>query len=216
MYEISIRGSERYCLGTILFLPGRDGNAVDIMKYYENVSELKYTRLIAVQPLAEWYPAPNGPEDQEAAIWGLKLSVPEFDSFVCKLEKEFSINRSDIALVGYSAGAVMAIETASVSGNNFAAVVSHSGAILEPSELVVARNKTPILLIHSKDDDCFEWEERYLPMKSALINKKYNVNFIENDNGGHSISYQNIVDASIFLAKKFKYHFWRHSTQYSE
>lgn len=205
MYEILTREPEGSCLGTILFLPGRDGKAIDILRYYEGVGELQHTRFIAVQPSSEWYPAPNGSEDQEAAIWGLKLSVPEFDSFVSELEKVFSINRSEIALVGYSAGAVMAIETASVSGNNFAAVVSHSGAILEPSELVVARNKTPILLIHSKDDDCFEWEERYLPMKSALINKKYNVNFIENYNGGHSISYQNIFDSSIFLANIFKH-----------
>jgi len=206
MYQVLTYEPTGECLGTVVLLPGRDGRADDMLRYYQQYSTLDHTRFVSVEPFDEWYPAPNGPNDQQAAIWGLKVSVPELDNFISEIEKEYSITRSKIALVGYSAGAVMAIQLVAESDRSFAAIIAHAGAILDPDSLPKCKNNTPVYLIHSKNDDCFDWNERYLPMKEALLKQEYAVlETIENETGGHGVSQEDIIAASNFLKKEFLY-----------
>lgn len=217
MYKVLICEPEEACLGTIVLMVGRNGRAIDLLKYYKEFCELERTRLISIEPVDEWYPAPRSPEDQQEAIWGLKVSVPQFDTFVSEIEKDFKTDRSQIVLAGFSAGAVMAIQVAAYSENPFAAVISHNGAILAPDELPESKHKTPIFLIHSKNDECFGWEERYLPMKKALLKKGYTVELCEKEDGDHSIDPEDIADAAIFLADILEYpQEWTHSFQHKQ
>jgi phospholipase/carboxylesterase len=172
-----------------------------MMARYDRYAELDNTLLLAVAPMEEWYPAPRGANNQMEAVWGLKLSVPEFNDFIEKIEQEYQFPRSKVALVGFSAGAVMAIQAAAWSDKPYAAVVAHNGAILEPSDLPRARHDTPFLLLHNENDDCFSWDERYLPMKIALIDKRYNLEVIENDVGGHYISPEDVGLAGDWLRR---------------
>jgi len=191
---------------------GRYGRAIDLIRFYREVCELDKTRLISVEPFVEWYPAPKNPDNQEEAICGLKTSVPKFDSFVSKIEEKYSIDRSTIVLSGFSAGAVMAIQVAANSQKPFAAVISHNGAILDPETLQESNHNIPFFLIHSKNDQCFSWEERYIPMKKALLNKKYTVKVHEKEYGDHAIEPEDIAEAAIFLAKILGYNpEWTHS-----
>lgn len=217
MYKVLTYEPEEECLGTIILMVGRCGRAIDMMRYYREVCELDRTRLISVEPLDEWYPAPKSPEDQEEAIWGLKVSVPEFDLFIAKLEEDYSINRSEIVLAGFSAGAVMAIQVAAYSQKPFAAVISHNGAILDPAALPMAAHDTPFFLIHSRDDQCFSWDERYIPMKKALLAKEYTVELCEREDGDHAIAPEDVADAAIFLADILEYPpEWTHSFQHMQ
>lgn len=217
MYKIFTYEPDCDCLGTIVLLVGRGGKAIEMMDYYREYCELDKTRLIAMEPFDEWYPAPRSPEDQEDAICGLKVSIPEFDSFISELEIKYSTDRSKIALSGFSAGAVMAIQVATYSAKPFAAVISHNGAILNPDSLPMAVHDTPMFLIHSKDDKCFDWHERYLPMKKSLMEKEYTVELCEKEEGDHSIDPKDVADAAIFLANIFQYpQEWTHSFQHKE
>lgn len=186
----------------VLLLPGRGQMPRDILSVYHAHSSLKST-FIAIKPENEWYPLPRGANDQTEAVFGLSMLLPSFDRLIKKIEDKFDLKRKKIGLVGFSAGAVIAIQTAIYSDEPFAAVVSHAGAILEPDSLPVAEHKTPFLLTHSKDDNCFSWDERYLPMRAALEKQGYNVECKEHESNGHSVTAEDIEIASIFLANQF-------------
>jgi predicted esterase len=205
MYQIFAKKPECEAEKMILLLPGRGQSALDMLSRYVNfTSGLDDILLIAVDPIEEWYPAPNGSNDQEQACWGLKISVPQLENFICELENNFNISRENIAIAGFSAGAVMAIQVATQTTRPYAAVVSHNGAILEPHLLPKSSNKTPFLLIHSKDDDCFYWEERYLPMKNAFQSQEYVTETHEVECGGHYIHPNDVELAANWILNKFK------------
>ena len=205
MYEVQIRligGPNQFPVeNMIVLLVGRGQTASNMLEQYNYNNELKKSVLVAIEPLNEWYPCPNGIDDQEQSIEGLKFAVPQLNKLITNLQSEFNLTRDKIALVGFSAGAVMAIQLAANSNEEFAAVVSHAGAILDPDNLPQAKNKTPILLIHSEDDDCFSWEERYLPMKKALAIQGFNLSVNEVVHGGH---YMLASEAMFFLVNNLE------------
>jgi predicted esterase len=62
----------------------------------------------------------------------------------------------------------------------------------------------PIILNHGQDDYCFEWEERYLPMKRALSKKGYDLWLVERPEGNHTILNSDVACLQEFLEEKFK------------
>jgi phospholipase/carboxylesterase len=201
MYNIVNYTPDTY-YGTIIVLPGRGQTAYNLLHGYSKFSGVPM-QIIGIDPFDEWYPIPNGENDQMNAVWGLKISVPDLDICIKKIEKDHNVNRSEIVLAGFSAGAVMAIQIASTSDEPFGGVVVHNGAILEPDKLLPSKHKTPFLLFHNQNDDCFDWKERYIPMKNAFIEKNYKIKTIENDSDGHYISKENISDAGEWIAEIF-------------
>lgn len=180
--------------GCIIGLPGRNIPA-DMMEKFCYHMQLPNTLSICIEPHnLEWYPQPNGPDNQIDAVEGLKFAIKELNARISKIQRSFRLRRRQIAIVGFSAGSVMAIQMAADSEQPFAAVASLAGAILEPDAMPAAPNQTPILLRHAIDDDCFKWEERYLPMKKSLQDNGYNLYVSEKQNGGHGVS---IEDARV-------------------
>lgn len=204
MYKVLVRNSEEECLSAAVLLPGRGQPASNMMALYDRFAHVNEIKLLAVEPIDEWYPAPKGSNDQMEAVWGLKISVEEFNEFIANLEIELQLDRSKIALIGFSAGAVMALQAAAHSDRPYGAVVVHAGAILEPLALPQAKHPTPILVMHNENDDCFSWDERYLPMKLALVDKKYPVEFVENEVGGHSVCDEDLETAGKWLNHIFR------------
>jgi predicted esterase len=109
----------------------------------------------------------------------------------------------------------MALQCAMLNDESFAAVVSHSGAILQPRKTPPARFDTPIMLMHNKQDDCFDWTERFRPMRRMLVRRGYDVHLrvknlpIER----HALTYQDVALAGIFLAPLLGYVDWKHSSE---
>ncbi len=106
---------------------------------------------------------------------------------VDRLWDQFSIPRERIVLVGFSMGAVAAVYWAIHTDAPVAAVVCHSGAVLEPWKVGAASHNMPIILNHAQDDFCFGWDERYLPMRTSLMKRGYNVVRAERASGNHTI-----------------------------
>ena len=185
----------------VLCLPGRGSHGIELAKIYKTMG-LK-TLIIGVTPISRcWYPMPNGVGDQEAAIAGLEPAIMAVEQVVNKIWQRYGIPRSEIALVGYSAGAVVGLLTAMYSHDPFACVVSHAGAILDPAMVPHCQFPgCPILLTHSRDDIIFEWQERYLPMLESLQNNGYNVYTATEADIGHGITNRQFKIAKRFIEK---------------
>jgi predicted esterase len=193
----------------ILALPGRGGLGEDLAEIYLK-TRLSKTLIVGITPKnKEWYPMPFGPYNQKRAVEGIDVAMEAIEEVISTIEKKYNINSKKIALAGFSAGAVMAIQLAAHSNKKFAAVISHCGAILEPYSMPKAQNKVPILLTHSWDDVIFDWQERYIPMKIALCEKEYDFYGVEAPDNGHTFNYFDIVIASNFIAKAFNRE-WSH------
>src|SRR5687767_5083735 len=96
--------------GCLIALPGRNISA-DNMERFCQYMELENTLTVCLEPEhLEWYPQPNGADDQEAAVEGIDLAVKEINNRISKVQRTFRFRRQQIALVGFSAGSVMALQ----------------------------------------------------------------------------------------------------------
>jgi predicted esterase len=191
--------------GCIIGLPGRNIPG-EMMERFCKFMSLSNTLAIILEPhRLEWYPQPMGPDNQEEAVEGLKVAITELGKRIGKIQRAFRLRRNQIALMGFSAGAVMAIQVAAKSQQPFAAAVSLAGAILDPDGMSESQNQTPILLRHAIDDECFKWDERYLPMKNSLLEKNYNLYVSEKSEGGHGVSIEDAKVCGRFIAPHLGY-----------
>ena len=195
----------------IIGLPGR-GNSAEMMIGVLRDFCLPDTLIVSVQTdRYAWYPQPHSVDEQSAAVSGLPTARAAINRVVTTIRNGWGLRNIDIALVGYSAGAVVALDVATRKIKPFAGVVSMCGAILEPDNVRPARNEsTPIMLVHNQDDRCFDWWERYLPMRLSLTERGYDVERCENRFGGHMINLMNVIDSANFLGRCFEFHDWEH------
>lgn len=202
----------------IIALSGR-GNSNDMMQRTCQEMALDDTLVVCLRGSNyQWYPQPISSTDQDKAVAGLPAAREAIDAAIKRVEAGWKIKRDKIAIVGYSAGGVMALEVAGHSKQRFAAVVSFCGAILQPSEFPACDHPDmPVLLIHNQDDTCFDWKERYLPMRKALLQKKYNLYALEQPIGGHMYFMSEVIVAAGLLAKELGYgDDWQHPRSQSQ
>ncbi len=200
-----IQGKTDNPVGCILALPGRGipGSVMERFMYYTGL--WRSLQVILEPEGYQWYPAPNGPEDQTEAIGGLAASRDLLERQIERIQKAWGFKKEQIGLTGFSAGGVMAIQMLAYSDAPYAGVFSMGGAILDPKALPKAKHKTPVLLQHNRDDDCFKWDERYVPMKEAMLAQGYNMEFSEGWEGGHNITQEEVHLARKFFSKLFGY-----------
>ncbi len=170
-----------------IFLCGRNISA-ESMSYFAKIVSPS-TLKIVIQPYHfQWYPAPNGPFDQDAALNGIKRVVGVLQEKIKFVEDVFKIPTEKTNIIGYSAGAVMALKIASLTTKKWNKIIAISGAILDVENLKPAIVNNDIYVLHNRDDNCFDWLERYIPTKYALIKNGYNAKFVEGNRGGHDLS----------------------------
>lgn len=199
----------------IICLAGRSGCGGRLAHHYQEATELHDTTFVGVTPWSEnqieWYPQPYSPIEQRGAIAGLEIARHFVEKVISSVEKQLKIPRNKIALTGFSAGAVMSLYTNAHSSQDLAGVVVHSGAVLEPNKIPQCKNNTDILLTHGQHDYCFDWYERYVPMKNALLKKGYNTFAVEDPEEVHRVSYLNIIYSANFLSPRLGYDIFEHS-----
>jgi len=197
--------------GIVICLPGRGGNGPEWAASYrkqivgdlplgpfdEAFNDIRFCGLNAEGGI--WYPQPGGPGKSQKAIKGIPKSIKLIEDWVDKLEEQYRIPKNKMILTGFSAGAVMAIQTS--LSEKYAGCVVHSGAILEPDELPPCSNNTPYLLTHSQDDKVFTFQNRYLPMCLAMRKRDYIVSTSEQSFGGHGVTVRDAEVARKFILK---------------
>lgn len=180
-------------------LTGRCQQAENFLSLYLEYSDnINY---VSIEP-EEWYPIPNGPRDQNNSIVGIKNNLLTLHRVIKRITKEFGVEKEDVSLIGFSAGAVMALELMAHNKKNFHSVISHAGAILRNENFPKCKNGTPILLIHNEDDDCFYWDERFVPMCQCLKDKEYWFKVATQPVGGHTITATDIKLATDFMQQQ--------------
>jgi len=177
----------------IILLPGRGCSAEMMLSLFSPIMEAPKLIVFSIQPEKEWYPIPNGALDQSQAILGLSENLPIIRNYILELLAEAQIGVESTTLIGFSAGAVVALTMATTYQIPFKRIFSHSGAILEPENTKSCEIPTNIVLVHRQDDSCFDWNERYLPMRDILVKLGYNVLTNEGYFGNHII-YKNDVE----------------------
>lgn len=183
----------------VVLITGRYQPASNFLGLYSESSlDCNY---VAIQPSdGEWYPLPNGVKDQKSAVRGIKENLPILHKAIKDIIADLGVSKNKTSLVGFSAGGVMALELNAHNTQPFHSIVIHAGAILRTHNFPTSKNNTPILLIHKRDDDCFEWEERFIPMCECLKNKGYKFSIATGYEGKHSICPEDIEVATNFLS----------------
>lgn len=199
----------------IICLAGRAGCGGRLAHHYQEAAELSNTTFVGVTPWSgkqvEWYPQPYSAEEQREAVAGLETARFFVERIIESVSKEFNIPRKRIALTGFSAGAVMSLYAVTRSDKDLAGAVVHAGACLEPNKIPQRKNDTDILLTHGKEDYCFDWYERYVPMKNALLKKGWSTFAFEDPKETHRVSYNDMITSSQFLAPRLGYENFQHS-----
>lgn len=197
--------SEKIPAGMVIGLPGR-GVPINEMYRFLLYAGLEKSIIAVIEPRnLEWYPQPFGANDQHEAVSGCKKSFAPLKNHIRKLCKIYKIPYKKVAIVGYSSGGVMALELAQRCKTELAMFISLAGAILDPSQVPLAKHNTEIVLKHNKNDECFDWFERHEPTRDALLAKNYNVILEEQIYGGHSLSAEDAHIVHKFLSEKFEY-----------
>jgi predicted esterase len=171
----------------VVALTGRGVSAGNMLGFIMEMG-LDESVVVSMEPInREWYPLPNGAEDQQSAINGVNSNFLIVQERISSLMTMFNLPINLVSLVGYSAGGVMALKLMEQSKNNYGSVSCVAGTILDPENLSLAQNDTPVLLKHNRDDECFSWEERYVPTREALYKQGYNLFVEEKPYGGHGV-----------------------------
>jgi predicted esterase len=206
---IRVNGKPRGCL---LLLPDRGQTGRDLAAIYQG-AELKKTMIVGVTPRPEWYPDPDEGAPGEEVITGVFKSAMRVSGILGRIEKGFGIKNKDVVIVGFGAGAAVALQVAAGESSHLAGAVIHSGANL--GVMPYARDadkKMPIITTHCTDDPTFKWDECYLPLREKLKNLEYWHVPLEHAKGGHCIFKTDIIKIAGVLAKVLGYpDTWRHS-----
>lgn len=187
----------------LIAIPGRGGSA-DIMQQFCKAVDLPDTMVVALEArYYAWYHQPNSPQDQDKAVSGLPAAINELSNLIMKIKNGWNLDDEQIILCGHSAGAVIAIQTAIHSMFNLKACISLAGAILVPNEVPKCSKNTKFLLQHNTNDDCFTWDERYLPMENALESNNYDIQKLIGDGSHNSFTWRIASGAKDFLNQIF-------------
>lgn len=113
----------------------------------------------------QWFPIPwlDGSSEAAAAA-GLTEAAVALNGFLDACLAEAELTAADLALVGFSQGAMMSLHVAPRRAEPIAAVVAISGRLLQPDALAQdLAAKMPILLVHGDQDPVVPFES----MKAA-------------------------------------------------
>jgi len=113
--------------------------------------------------------------------------------------KKLNLNHSNLILIGFSQGSMMANYQAMISQQKLAGVISYSGKIIEPTsigEKILSKTKT--CLIHGKQDSVLDFSN-FLDAKKILTNLQIPFEAHGLDNLDHAIDHRGIVIAKQFI-----------------
>lgn len=147
----------------------------------------------------QWFPIPwiDG-SDEAAAEQGLLQAATDLNGFIDNHLLQEELEPSSLALVGFSQGAMMALQVAPRRDRAIAGIVAISGQLLMPERLEKeARVWPPILLIHGDRDPVVPFENLALSggrLKSAGFETESHVmrgmeHGISADGAGAAISF---------------------------
>jgi phospholipase/carboxylesterase len=139
----------------------------------------------------------------QAILEGVQASAPLLDDYLNKQLAARGLTESDLAIVGFSQGTMMALHVALRRPVACAAVVGYSGLLAAPDLLpreLTAR--PPVLLVHGDADEVVPHD--FLPLaEKALAVMGVAVESLSCPELGHSINDEGLMAGIRFVAQSF-------------
>jgi phospholipase/carboxylesterase len=131
---------------------------------------------------------------------GADTALPYVQAYIKHQQQQHGVASDKTFLVGFSQGAMMAIHTALASLEPLAGVVAYSGACLWPENRPCS-DKTPVLLVHGRQDDVVPIEACD-HAKNCLNTLKVRCDAHKLDGLAHGINAAGIALARAFFTKQ--------------
>ena len=194
---------------------GADGNdLIDIGKAWQGLlPDAAFVAPNAPEPCAE---APIGRQwfgltrrDPNERWTGVVSAAPALDRFLDSELARIKLPPSDLALVGFSQGTMMALHVGLRRATPPAAIVGYSGLLAAPHVTDVAamkneiRGRPPILLVHGADDPVIPVQALTMSA-TGLESLGLSVQRHISRNLGHGIDQDGLRLGAEFLAKAFR------------
>jgi phospholipase/carboxylesterase len=141
---------------------------------------------------------------EEALYNGVKNAASIVNKFIDKKLKELNLKDTQLSLVGFSQGAMLAIHTALTRLQSCASVVAYSGRFLSPSRVASEmKSKPSMFVIHGDADDVVPFSSLDLAVR-ALKENGVNVEGYPIYSLGHVINDEGIKLGVEFIKKNFE------------
>jgi len=128
---------------------------------------------------------------------GLDKSGPVVAHNIQTLANSFGIAAKDITLMGFSQGAMMALELMYLIPG-LGRVVAYSGAFVPPENAQEQKISTKVLLVHGDADNVVSYKN-LIDAKNAMESLKINAEYHTCHDLGHSISTEGIQVSNDFI-----------------
>ncbi len=136
----------------------------------------------------------------ESLLAGAEQAAPLLDKFLDERLKEYGLVDSQLALLGFSQGAMMSLYVGPRRRAKIAGILGYSGALIGEGSLPAGSDNVPVHLIHGEADDVVTID-RYHDACKALNSNGYQLTGHSTPGLAHSIDEVGIESGAEFLAK---------------
>ena len=140
-------------------------------------------------------------KDASKYLEGVRKARPPLAEYLDQVLMEYGLANADLALVGFSQGAMMALLNGPRRSGKIAGVLAYSGGVIDDDGLENA-HKIPVCLIHGTSDDVVP-SESYYASKEILERNGYDVSGHETKFLGHGIDNDGVEAGLAFLQSVF-------------
>ena len=200
----------------VIFLHGYGADGADLIalgrQWHEMLPDAEFVSPNAPQfcqnpPMGyQWFPlkvTEKGVVSTPLERWqGAQETAPVIDAFIAEELSRTGLEPANLALVGFSQGAMMALHVGLRQKQSPAAIVSYSGMLLGPEHLSTVSSKPPVFLAHGSVDEIVPFAAMEMT-KQALETVDIEVTPYVERGIGHGIDGEATWLAGEFLAKKF-------------
>ena len=199
----------------VIFLHGYGADGADLFSLSEPLSEQlpdcffaspDAPRKCGASPFGfEWFPIPD---IDGSTIPDMMKALASSENLIIKLidgyKKRFSLDYSDIILLGFSQGCMISLNIGLRQLNRLGGIVGISGRLLMPESLEERKEDSypPVMLIHGDADDVVPISSMH---DAEKVLNKINVNFSTHisKNIGHGIAPDGLAKALEFIKNIF-------------
>jgi phospholipase/carboxylesterase len=154
----------------------------------------------AMQPMGrQWWGIETFSPDERLA--GAERAAPVLNAFIDAELERYGLDESQLALVGFSQGTMMALHVGLRRVRQVACIVGYSGALVAPERLGQdIRSKPPVLLVHGDRDELLP-PDSTLEAVQGLSVAGVNVEWHFSQGAGHTIAQDGLDLGTAFLAR---------------
>ena len=196
----------------VIFLHGVGSDGYDLIGLSEEIEEV-LPNTVFLSPNApfpydefpagyQWFSLRDRSEDK--LYQGIQTAMPILKDYIDENLEKHQLSYKDLVLIGFSQGAMMALQMALSFKQSPFAVIGFSGALIKPEALSEQLNCKPaVFLCHGDMDQVVPIEKHYYSMRHLKAMNIPAQEYLMKETG-HSISAEGLIAAKNFLKAQLK------------